>query len=252
MAFANRFPGTCSTCAKPVAASAGLTERVAGAWRVWHTACVPQVVAAPVAPPAPIVRVKLAPEGVEVEAVGRLGGLFGDYKLAQDGAGLRWHRADGRVTGTLRQGAAFLAAVSQISGLTLDVRPDARAAIEGVLDAERAEVEAANQRAAGVDAMLAARGAVQGGCPMSQLGSRRPRSEVLAAAAKIRTREDLMPTSGPSEPHVIVDEVEVGRRCLTFIPGQLIVSRFRPIVDECVMSSANLQEGVDPCEVAND
>jgi len=157
MAFPNRFPGTCSTCAKPVAASAGLTERVAGAWRVWHTACAPQVVAAPAAPVAPVVRVTLAPEGVEVQTVGRLGDLFGAYKAAQDGAGLRWHRADGRVTGTLRQGAAFLAALGNLE-VSLDVRPDARAAIEGVLAAERAEVEAANRRAAGVDAMLAARG----------------------------------------------------------------------------------------------
>jgi superfamily II DNA or RNA helicase len=159
-AMSNRYSGTCAACSKAVPPNAGVAAKVGGAWRVWHAACTPKAVAAaPAAAAAPaVVRVTLAPEGVEVTVTGRLGDLFAAYKAAQDGAGLRWHRDTGRVTGTERQALAFLLAAGQIGGLTLTVDPAVRARLDEVLAAERAEVEAAAARAEQVDGALAARG----------------------------------------------------------------------------------------------
>jgi superfamily II DNA or RNA helicase len=153
----NRYSGSCAACTKTVPASTGIAAKVGASWRVWHTDCAPAPVAAPVVAPT-IVRVFAAPEGVEVATTGRLGDLFAPYKAAQDGAGLRWHRDTGRVTGTERQALAFVVAASQIDGLTLVVEPDVRACLDRVIAAERAEVEAARTRTEGVDAALAARG----------------------------------------------------------------------------------------------
>jgi hypothetical protein len=35
------------------------------------------------------------------------------------------------------------------------------------------------------------------------------KEEVIEAARQIKTRENLMPTNGPSEPHIIVEKLEI-------------------------------------------
>jgi hypothetical protein len=154
--FANKYPGICADCGARVAAGAGRTGKVAGAYRVWCAAHVPAVLTAPVA--GPVVRLTLCAEGVEVRLDGKAGDLWQTYKSAQDAAGLRWHRADGRVTGSTRQAAAFVAALAGVEGLTLDVPAEVSAALTGAVGAQQAEVDAAAARSALVDAALAARG----------------------------------------------------------------------------------------------
>ena len=157
MAFPNRYSGTCTTCARRVGAGEGLTEKVAGTWRVWHTACAPAVVAAPAVVVAPVVRVIPAPEGVEVRVEGKLGDLWARYKAAQDSAGLRWLRDGGRVVGSAVAGAAFVAAVAGMEGLTLDASAVSEL-LAGAVAQQAAEANAARARSALVDAALAAKG----------------------------------------------------------------------------------------------
>ena len=87
MAFPNKYPGTCSTCATRVAAGDGMTDKVKGAWLVY---CADHAPAKP-APAAPVIVDKFAPlapgvvpfdhqrDGVEwLKRRGRKGGILAD------------------------------------------------------------------------------------------------------------------------------------------------------------------------------
>jgi superfamily II DNA or RNA helicase len=154
----NRYKGYCAKCSAKVEAKAGRTASVAGIWRVWHPECVPAAIQQAAQAAAPVVRVVPAPEGVEVKIEGKLGDLFGRYKAAQDGAGLRWLRDSGRVVGSAAAGAAFVAAVAGMGDLlVVDASAVASTLAEAVAQ-QAAEADAARARSAVVDAALAAKG----------------------------------------------------------------------------------------------
>lgn len=162
--FPNKFPGSCVVCTARVAAGKGETSR---GTRGWEVRCSAHALAAAAPAPAVVAAAAVVADAITIRPYGRgqavakpasrLNDRFGAYLAATRAAGYAYvGAADGQVGAATRTGD--LVAALQAAGFVVDVDAGLVAAAAAAQTQARADVRAADDRAAALDAALRARG----------------------------------------------------------------------------------------------